>query len=119
MEPRVFEDQLWLVGMPNTTKFKDLGRDPRFCLHTATIDTEVTDGDAKLWGVVHDVHDTQLEQRFASALFEETGLDLRGAEFDHFYAADLTAASAVEVGGGHLDITIWKPGEPERVVRKH
>jgi hypothetical protein len=25
----------------------------------------------------------------------------------------------VEVGGGHLDIRIWKPGGPERVVRKH
>jgi hypothetical protein len=119
MEPRVFEDRLWLVGMPNTTKFKDLRRDPRFCLHTATIDTEVTDGDAKLWGVVRDVRDPALHQRFAAELFEETGLDLRGQEFDDFYAAQLTGASAVEVGGGHLDITIWKPGEPERVVRKH
>ena len=27
--------------------------------------------------------------------------------------------SSVEVGGGHLDIRIWKPGEPERVVREH
>ena len=119
MEPRVFEDQLWLVGMPDTTKFKDLSRDPRFCLHTATIDTQVNDGDAKLWGVVRDVGDSALHQRFATALFRETGLDLRGQEFDHFYAADLTGASSVEVGGGHLDITIWKPGRPERVVRKH
>jgi hypothetical protein len=33
--------------------------------------------------------------------------------------ADLLGASSVEVTGDHLDITIWKPGEPERVVRKH
>ena len=46
IEPRIFEEQLWLVGMPNTTKFRDLDRDPRFCLHTATVDTEVGDGDA-------------------------------------------------------------------------
>jgi hypothetical protein len=39
--------------------------------------------------------------------------------FDQFYAADLTGASAVAVGGGHMDVTIWKAGEPERVVRKH
>jgi hypothetical protein len=119
VEPRVFEDQLWIVGMPDTTKFRDLGRDPRFCLHTATVDTEVKDGDAKLWGVVRDVHDTAAHQRFATDLFEETGFDLRGQVFDHFYAADLTGASAVEVGGGHMDVTIWKPGRPERVVRKH
>ena len=48
IEPRIFEDQLWIVGMPNTTKFRDLDRDPRFCLHTATVDTHVSDGDAKL-----------------------------------------------------------------------
>jgi hypothetical protein len=119
MEPRIFEGRLWLIGMPDTTKFRDLARDPRFCLHTATVDTQVTEGDAKLWGVVDDVRDTALHQRFAMDLFEDTGLDLRGRDFDHFYAADLTGASAIEVGGGHLDITIWKPGQPERVVRKH
>jgi hypothetical protein len=119
MEPRIFEGQLWVVGMPGTTKFRDLARDPRFCLHTATVDTEVKEGDAKLWGTVVDVPDKELHQRWAAALFEETGFDLRGQEFDTFYAADLTGASAVEVGGGHMDVTIWKPGEPERVVRKH
>lgn len=119
VEPRVFEERLWIVGMPRTTKFRDLGRDPRFCLHTATIDPNVSDGDAKLWGVVEDVHDKALQQRFAAALFEETGLDLRGQDFDHFYAADLTGGSAVEYTDGELKITIWRPGEPERVVRKH
>ncbi|MDQ2722644.1 MAG: pyridoxamine 5'-phosphate oxidase family protein [Actinomycetota bacterium] len=119
MEPRVFEDQLWLVGMPDTTKFRDLERDPRFCLHTATIDTEVKDGDAKLWGVVNDVQDKSLHQRFVEALFAETGFDLRGQEFDHFYAADLSGASAVEVRSGHMDVTVWNPGAAERVVRKH
>lgn len=119
IEPRVFEGQLWLVGMPHTTKFRDLARDPRFCLHTATVDTEVTDGDAKLWGVVEDIRNTALHQRFATDLFDQTGFDLRGQEFDHFYRADLTSASAVEVGGGHMDVTIWQPGAAERVVRKH
>jgi Pyridoxamine 5'-phosphate oxidase len=119
IEPRVFEGELWIVGMPATTKFADLGRDPRFCLHTATVDTQVSDGDAKLWGLVRDVPDRALQQRFAVALHADTGLDLRGQEFDHFYAADLTSASAVQVGDGHMDVTIWKPGEPERVVRKH
>ena len=119
IEPRIFEDQMWIVGMPGTTKFRDLGRDPRFCLHTATVDPHVGDGDAKLWGVVNDVRDTGVQQRFAAALYEETGLDLRGREFDHFYAADVTAASSVEINDGHLDITIWKSGRPERVVRKH
>jgi hypothetical protein len=119
LEPRIFEGQLWLGGMPNTMKFRDLSRDPRFSLHTATIDTHVAEGDAKLWGVVHNVQDPGLHQRYAHWLFQETGFDLRGQTFTDFYAADLAGASSVEVGGGHLDIRIWKPGEPERVVRKH
>jgi hypothetical protein len=119
MEPRIFEGELVLVGMPGTTKFHDLDRDPRFCLHTATVDTEVADGDAKLWGQVHDLQDEALHQRFAVDLFADIGLDLRGQKFAPFYVVDVTSASSVEVGGGHLDITIWKPGEQEHVVRKH
>jgi hypothetical protein len=119
LEPRMFEGQLWIGGMPNTLKFRDLARDPRFSLHTATIDSHVSEGDAKLWGVVHNVADPALHQRYAEWLFEETGFDLRGREFAAFYAADLAGASSVEVGGGHLNVTIWTPGQPERVVRKH
>jgi hypothetical protein len=119
LEPAIFEEQLWLVGMPGTTKFADLLSDPRFCLHTATVDPNVSDGDAKIWGTVYNVADLELQRRWAEFLFESTGFDLRGQHFDPFFAADITSASAVEVTGEHLDITIWKPGEPERAVRKH
>ncbi|MGQ0574302.1 MAG: pyridoxamine 5'-phosphate oxidase family protein [Pseudonocardia sp.] len=118
MEPRVFEGELVLVGMPRTRKFDDLARDPRFCLHTATVDTQVSDGDVKLFGLVRDVQDPALHERFAVDLFEQTGFDLRGQVFTPFYAADITGASAVEVGGGHMDVTVWRPGEAERVARK-
>lgn len=118
MEPRVFEEQLWISGMPNTTKYLDLQRDSRFCLHTATVDTAVSDGDAKLWGRAHVVPYAALHQRFAAALFDDIGLDLRDQQFD-LIGVDITGASAVQMLGGHMDITIWKPGQPERVVRKH
>ncbi|MEN3302886.1 pyridoxamine 5'-phosphate oxidase family protein [Pseudonocardia sp.] len=119
MEPRFFEGQLWIGGMPGTAKFRDLVRDPRFTLHTATVDTQVTDGDAKVWGFVEDVRDEALHQRYAEALFAETGFDLRGQKFENLFAADVVGASAVEVGGDHLDVTVWRVGEAERVIRKH
>lgn len=119
MEPRVFEGQLWIGGMPDTAKFRDLARDPRFSLHTATIDPEVKDGDAKVWGRVENVLDEALHQRYAVALFEETGFDLRGQKFDQFFRAEVIGAAAVAVGGGHLDVTVWKEGGAEKVVRKH
>lgn len=117
MEPRVFEGELLLIGMPNTTKFTDLRRDPRFCLHTATTDPQVGDGDAKVWGEVVHLPEKELHQRFATALHAETDMDLRGQEFDPFYAARITGASAVEVDNA-LNITVWKPGESEHMVRK-
>lgn len=119
LEPRIFEGELWLVGMPGTTKFQDLRRDPRFCLHTATVDPQVGDGDAKLFGTVREVPDAELQRRWAESLYEDTGFDLRGEKLEPFFAADITGASAVLVGYGHMEVVIWKPGEPERAVVKH
>lgn len=118
MEPRIFESELVLVGMPDTTKFRDLERDPRLCLHTATVDTHIGDGDVKLWAEAKNLRDGGFHERFAADLFEEIGLDIRGEVFDPFYVADLTGASSIELAGNELVITIWKPGEGEQVVRK-
>lgn len=119
MEPRVFEDELWLVGMPHTAKFQDLARDPRFALHTATVDPHVTDGDAKVWGTVCHVDDEGIQQRFADHVYQEIGLDVRGQRFDQFLRADIHGAAAVTLVDGHLDVTTWGSGRPEVVVRKH
>ncbi|MFI1241143.1 pyridoxamine 5'-phosphate oxidase family protein [Nocardia salmonicida] len=118
IEPMVFEGMLVLAGMPNTRKFDDLARDPRFCLHTATVDTMVSDGDAKLFGTVTDLQDETVHARFAQKLFDDSGFDIRGQKFDHFYIADLTGASTVEVRDDRLDITVWKPGAGETIVHK-
>ena len=118
IEPRILESELVIVGMPNTTKFGDLDRDPRFCLHTATVDPFVGDGDVKLWADARNLQDIAFHQRFADDLFEHTGFDLRGERFDPFYVADLTGASSIELDGSELVITIWRPGQGERVVRK-
>lgn len=58
MEPRILDGQLVMVGMQATTKFRDLERDPRFCLHTATVDPYVGEGDVKLWAEVRNLDDT-------------------------------------------------------------
>ncbi|MFC7625340.1 pyridoxamine 5'-phosphate oxidase family protein [Microlunatus sp. GCM10028923] len=38
VEPCIFEGQLVIAGMPGTTKFLDLNRDPRFTLHNSIDD---------------------------------------------------------------------------------
>jgi hypothetical protein len=63
--------------------------------------------------------DAALQQRYAEALFQETGFDLRGQKLEHFFRAEVSGGAAVEVGSGHLDVTVWREGTAERVVRKH
>ena len=118
VEPSFFDGELVVVGMPGTTKFIDLGRDPRFCLHTATVDTHVSDGDAKVWADAVNLQDPDFHKRFAEDLFERTGFDLRGEVFDPFLISDIVGASSVELVDNRLVITIWKPGEGERRVTK-
>jgi hypothetical protein len=121
LEPTIIDGQLWLAGMSGARKFDDLVRDPRLCLHTATVDTQVSDGDAKLWGIAHEVTDPAARQRFVQELFAQTGFDMRAHEWtgaDHLFTVEITGASALEVDGDHLNITVWRPGEAERVVRK-
>lgn len=118
VEPRIFESELRLAGMPGTRKFDDLRRDPRFTLHTATVDTQVSAGDAKIWGTAYHARDPDLHQRFAQSLFEEIGLDLRGQEFSFFPTADILGGSCVQIIDGHLDITVWRSGGTEEVVQR-
>jgi hypothetical protein len=118
MEPKIIDERLWLGMMPSTTKSADLRRDPRFCLHSATEHTQVTHGDAKLWGRALDVTDDAAAcAHYAEVVLAESGFDLREQPFDLF-DVELTGAAAVQVGEGRMTVLSWRPGRPERGVDK-
>lgn len=121
LEPDLSGGRLWLGSMPASTKSRDLDRDPRCCLHSATEDKNVADGDAKLWGRALRVTDAADVEAFVAAVKEKTGndLDAMPGGFD-LYWLDLTGASALQLGadGQHLRITTWEPGRPERVIER-
>jgi hypothetical protein len=123
LEPLVAEDRLWLGMMPGSTKVADLHRDPRLCLHTATADKDVADGDAKLWGeaVVVAADDEVTRALYASAFQAATGHDLEAMPggFDLFLVA-LTGASSLVLGDDkeHLRITSWTPGREETITKR-
>src|SRR5689334_6568746 len=50
IEPLVSHGELWFGMMPGSRKVADLERDPRFALHSATIDKNVAERDVKLSG---------------------------------------------------------------------
>ena len=123
LEPLISGDRLWLGMMPGSTKVADLRRDPRLCLHTATADKDVADGDAKLFGRAVDVPEGADDRRAYAAAFEAaTGndLDAMPGGFDLFWL-ELTGASSLVLGDDmkHLRITAWTPGEPERITKRH
>lgn len=120
-EAVIADGDLWLGSMPGSTKSADLRREPRCCVHSATEDKDVKDGDAKLWGRAVEVTSDDDRRRYAAAVREASGYDLDEAPggFDLF-RIDITAASALQVGadGEHLRITRWKAGGREEVVER-
>jgi hypothetical protein len=106
IEPLFASGELWLGSMPAARKGADLRRDPRFALHSATADKEVTDGDAKVSGRALLVDDPATAERFVDAFRTETGRAPEPGTFDLF-RADLRAVSMLRPAGDHLDIDWW------------
>jgi hypothetical protein len=122
LEPLLGDDRLWLGMMPGSTKTRDLDRDPRLCLHTATADKDVADGDAKLWGRAVAASDDATRASYAAAFQAATGHDL-GEMPGGFalYWLDLTGGSSLVLSEDrtHLRITSWGPGRPETATARY
>lgn len=98
------EGELWLGAMPDSVKAKDLLRDPRLALHSASADKNVTDGDAKLSGVAVHVEDEPTFERYRKASGGAMGLTLGGF---HLFRIDVKEMSHLAPAGDHLDIEWW------------
>jgi hypothetical protein len=98
------EGELWLGMMPKSLKAKDLLRDPRLALHSATTDKNVTNGDAKLSGAAVHVEDEPTFERYRKASGGAMGLSLDGF---HLFRVDVKEMSHLAPAGDHLDIEWW------------
>jgi hypothetical protein len=117
VEPLFALGELWLGMMPGSLKAADLLRDPRFALHNATVDKQVTDGDAKIGGAVVVVEDPSVIAAFLEAFAAATGYPPPPGPF-HLFTADVREVSTVKPAGDHLDIEIWREGRPVRKVER-
>ncbi len=109
IEPLFALDELWLGMMLASRKAADLLRDPRFALHSATIDKQVTHGDAKIAGRAVLVEDEATVGRFVAAFQAHTGYAPPPGPF-HLFRADVREISLVRPGGDHLDLDWWREG---------
>jgi hypothetical protein len=85
--------------MAGSQKLRDLERDPRVEIHSAPLDPELHDGDARIRGRV--VHEGPT----------------RGAVGSSF-VVDIDAVSLVEVDGDELVLTVWTPAGGVRETRR-
>jgi hypothetical protein len=124
-EARLHDGELWLGCMPASVKARDLKRDPRFSLHSAPVDVEMTDGDAKVSGRVVEVTDQQRLKDWLTAIGhgnEQEDVAANGAGDSATddggeaalsgvlaFVCDLDAATLTKVAGDHLEIATWTP----------
>ena len=87
--------------MAHTVKANDLKRDPRYSLHSATLDEQLGGGDAKVAGVARVDGDP-------------------GPDDDTTFVLEITEASLVELapGGKELRITSWTPARGTNTLRR-
>ena len=119
-EARFHAGDLWLGCMPASVKARDLLRDPRFALHSAPVDVEMADGDAKLSGTVQRVADLDAITAFMRAIGHGDAIP-EGGTVDvgaaTAFVCDVGSATLTRVVGDHLTLTTWTPGAG--VVERH
>jgi Pyridoxamine 5'-phosphate oxidase len=99
-ETEFSDGELWIGSMLDAQKARDLQRDPRFALHSASEDPDVWSGDAKLAGVAEEVSAPDATS--------------------HRFRLDLHEVSTVGLDEArkHLIIDVWKPGQGVRTIKR-
>jgi nitroimidazol reductase NimA-like FMN-containing flavoprotein (pyridoxamine 5'-phosphate oxidase superfamily) len=119
IEPLVRGGQLWFGMMPDSRKVADLERDPRFALHSATIDKNVAEPDVKLDGRAIAVPEASPEMDAYKAAFEAaTGHPVPDGPINLF-VADLTGVSSLRPDTDHLVIEWWHPGDGPHSTKRY
>jgi hypothetical protein len=114
----IFRDgELWLGMMPESRKAFDLRRDPRLALHSATVDPELLEGDARISGRAVEVTGVGA----MTALVEGDARHEDGAPAGHVFRVDVTELMTIRIGdpADHLVISSWHERRGvERVERR-
>lgn len=99
-ETEFSDGELWIGSMLDALKARDLQRDPRFALHSASEDPDVWSGDAKLAGVAEEVSAPDATS--------------------HRFRLDLHEVSTVGLDETRkfLLIDVWTPGHGVRTIKR-
>jgi hypothetical protein len=109
---------LWLGMMLDSFKVRDLLRDPRFELHSATTDKQVTEGDARIAGSAVDVQDEATFAQYREAFTAHTGDPAPPGPF-RLFRADVREIVLLRPAGDHLDLDFWIEGQGVKHVDRY
>ena len=115
-EATFWDDELWLGMMPDSVKALDLLRDPRFALHSATVDPEMVAGDAKLSGHAIEIADEATIAAFVSRFEEDHGQE--PPEPFHLFRCDVAEIARTTVEGDRLVVESWREGDGVKRVER-
>lgn len=113
MEAPVRAGHLWLAMSPGTLKTADLGRDPRYSLHSALDSEDLLDGDARIDGFVVAADDAQQADFVAGHRYriEDTSMMV-------LYVALIARVVLVSVKDNALVIESWTPSQGRSTRRR-
>jgi hypothetical protein len=103
------DGNVWLGMMPDSRKARDLQRDPRLAIHSATVDATMGGGDAKLLGRAIEVTDRETFDWFVGRERDEKGEGPR--EPFHLFRVDVDEIVLTTLGGDPPDrlvIETWR-----------
>jgi hypothetical protein len=106
--------------MPGSRKALDLRRDPRLALHSASVDPNMPEGDAKVTGRAIEHTDRETVAAFSAASKEATGDDVPPGPF-HLFSVDIQEVVLIRISepADHLVIETWREGKGlSRFVRR-
>jgi hypothetical protein len=102
-EIQIRDGDLWFGSMWQALKARDLQRDPRFALHSASVDPPAWPGDAKLSGRAEEITDPEVVARL-------NGGGPPGPS--HLFRADITELSVVRLAESRESLVVesWHEG---------
>jgi len=116
VEPFLWEGDLWLPMGLDSTKAKDLVRDPRMLVHSIVTSREGTDGEYKLRGRAVLEQDVLLNERVTETIAQQLGWRPEVGKF-HLFRVDLEDVTFIRWGDNNDQyVTRW-PSRSEFVRR--
>jgi Pyridoxamine 5'-phosphate oxidase len=111
VEPLVLDGDLWLSMMWQSTKARDLLRDPRILVHSVITSRDGAEGEFKVCGTARLESDPAVQRRYAGAVAASLGWRPEPGRF-HLFAVDIGDVTflSYDTPTGDQHVASWPPG---------